>query len=214
MDKIKFIPLIEPPILKDNQNGKILQEISFNNSIEWDSYQKNQIDKIYTNFPQPIQSGIYQYNLLKISLANMEKIINLHLADTKIVDSISLFGGYAISINNKIELFPQCCGLLEEIQLWKNILNKNFSNFYLTECHPSPLITKSKNEIVIICDDENESFIPINTNKEIRIDYNQTKKAFIVLLNELEAYSNKLNNLSHKFEIDNLSDIIIWGEKS
>ena len=110
-----------------------------------------------TNFPQPIQSGIYQYNLLEISLANMEKIINLHLTDTKIEDSISLFGGYAISINNKIELFPQCCGLLEEIQLWKNILNKNFSNFYLTECHPSPLITKSKNEIVIICDDENES---------------------------------------------------------
>ena len=72
--------------MKDNQNGKILQEISFNNSIEWDSYQKNQINKIYTNFPQPIQSGIYQYNLLKISLANMEKIINLHLADTKIVD--------------------------------------------------------------------------------------------------------------------------------
>ena len=89
MDKIKFIPLIEPPILKDNQNGKILQEISFNNSIEWDSYQKNQIDKIYTNFPEHIQSGIYQYNLLEISLANMEKIINLHLADTKIVDSIS-----------------------------------------------------------------------------------------------------------------------------
>ncbi len=79
MDKIKFIPLIEPPILKDNQNGKILQEISFNNSIEWDSYQKNQINKIYTNFPQPIQSGIYQYNLLEISLANMEKIINLLL---------------------------------------------------------------------------------------------------------------------------------------
>ena len=101
--------------MKDNQNGKILQEISFNNSIEWDSYQKNQIDKIYTNFPQPIQSGIYQYNLLEISLANMEKIINLHLADTKIEDSISLFGGYSISINNKIELEKKQLGIEKEM---------------------------------------------------------------------------------------------------
>ncbi|ULT26517.1 hypothetical protein KUH03_06545 [Sphingobacterium sp. E70] len=55
-----------------------------------------------------------------------------------IKDSCSLFGGYAISINGQIELYPQCCGLMEEIQQWKKILNENFEDFSLLSAtlHP------------------------------------------------------------------------------
>ncbi|WKW46887.1 hypothetical protein P3875_02200 [Myroides sp. JBRI-B21084] len=140
------------------------------NTNEWDSYQKREIDKNYLSFPEPILKGNYQYKLFDISIEDIERVINLHIGDTDINDSISLFGGYAISKNGNIELYPQCCGLLEEIQLWKKILNEDFSEFYLTEGHPSPLITKSGNEIVIYCKDEFETFDPFTTKEEIRLD--------------------------------------------
>ena len=213
MNEIKFIPLIEPPTLKDENSELKPEGLPFTNQKEWDIYQKKEIEKNYSNFPEPIQSGIYQYNLFEISLNDMENIIDLHIGDTDIEDSNSLFGGYALSINSKIELFPQCCGLLEEIQLWKNILKGNFTDFYLTECHPSPLITKRANEIIIICEDEYETFIPVSTQKEIRLNYNKTVVAFNLLLKELEIYSNNLNKLSEKFKVDNLANIIIWGKE-
>ena len=213
MYEIRFIPLIEPPTLKDNDSELKPDGYPFNNKLEWDIFQKKEIEKNYKNFPQPIQSGIHQYNLLEISIEDIEKIINLHIGDTEIVDSISFFGGYAISINNEIVLFPQCCGLLEEIQQWRNILNENFTDFYLTECHPSPLITKRTNEIVIICEDKYETFIPVSTQKEIHLSYNETVEAFNLLLKELEIYSDNVNKLSEKFKVDNLANIIIWGKE-
>ena len=213
MNEIRFIPLIESPTLKDKDSEITPGGAPFNNGIEWDIYQNREIEKNYKNFPDPIKKGIYQYPLFDIKLDDMEKIINLHIGDSNIKDSISLFGGYALSVNNEIELFPQCCGLLEEIQLWKNILMENFSEFYLTECHPSPLIIKKGEEIVIICEDKYETFIPPNTKKEIRLNYNKTKEALEQLLKNLEVYSNKLNELSKTFQVDNLAKIIIWGEK-
>jgi len=212
MNEIRFIPLIEPPTVKGNDSEIKPGGSPFTNEKEWDIYQKKEIEKNYQNFPDPIKSGIYQYNLLEVSLEHMEKIINLHIGDTHINDSISLFGGYAIAVNNEIELFPQCCGLLEEIQRWKNILNENFSDFYLTEGHPSPLISKKGDEIIIRCEDESEAFFPVTTKKEIRIEYTKTKEALLDLLKELHAYSDHIHALSEKFQVDNVSNIIIWGE--
>ena len=212
MNQIEFIPLIEPATRKDKESEIIPSGTHLSNTKEWDIYQKKEIDKNYSSFPEPILKGIYQYKLFDISFEDIEKVINLHIGDTDINDSISLFGGYAVSKNGSIELFPQCCGLLEEIQLWKNILKDNFQEFYLAEGHPSPLITKSGNEIVIYCKDEFETFDPFTTKEEIRLDYNETKKAFIKIINELTEYSVNLNALSDKFKTRNLSNIIIWGK--
>lgn len=212
MNKIEFIPLIEPATKKDKESEIIPSGTSFTNTQEWDIYQKREIEKNYLNFPNPISKGIYQYRLFDIDLEDMEKIINLHIGDTDINESISLFGGYAICKNGVIELFPQCCGLLEEIQFWRNILEENFEDFYLTECHPAPLITKRNNEIFIYCQDEYESFLPLTTKTEIRLDYNETKIAFTKLLSELTEYSKMLNLLSSKFQTDNISNIMIWGK--
>jgi hypothetical protein len=211
MNPIEFIPLIEPATKKDKESEIIPSGSRFSNPKEWESYQKREIEKNYLNFPEPILNGTYQYRLFDISLEDIERVINLHIGDTDIDESISLFGGYAISINGTIELFPQCCGLLEEIQLWKNILNDDFKEFYLTEGHPSPLITKKGNEIVIYCKDDFETFDPITTKEEIRLDYNDTKKALKKLIIELTEFSDRLNTLSDKFKTDNLSKIMIWG---
>ena len=211
MNQIEFIPLIEPPTKKDKESEIIPSGTRLTNPKEWDIYHKREIQKNYINFPEPILNGTYQYRLFEISLEDIERVINLHIGDTDIKESISLFGGYAISKNGTIELFPQCCGLLEEIQLWKNILNDDFEEFYLTEGHPSPLITKKENEIVIYCKDEFESFYPMTINEEIRLDYNETKTALLKLISELKEFSKKLNYLSDKFKTENLSNIIIWG---
>ena len=211
MNQIEFIPLIEPATKKDTESEIITSEIWSSNPNALDIYQKRVIEKNYLNFPDPILYGTYQYRLFDISLEDIERVINLHIGDTDINESISLFGGYAISKNGNIELFPQCCGLLEEIQLWKNILNDDFKEFYLTEGHPSPLITKKRNEIVIYCKDEFETFYPMTTKKEIRLDYNDARTALIKLITELTDYSVKLNSISDKFKTKNLSNIMIWG---
>lgn len=211
MNRIEFIPLIEPATKKDKESEIIPSGTHLTNTIEWDIYQKRELGKNYINFPQPILNGIYQYRLFDISLEDIERVINLHIGDTNINESISLFGGYAISKNGTIELFPQCCGLLEEIQLWKNILKDDFEDFFLTEGHPSPIVTKRGNEIIIHCKDDFEAFYPITTKEEIRLDYNETKIALIKLINELTEFSGKLNTLSDKFETENLSNIMIWG---
>jgi hypothetical protein len=211
MNQIEFIPLIEPATKKDKESEIIPSETRFNNPKAWDTYQKREIEKNYLNFPEPIIYGTYQYRLFDISLEDIERVINLHIGDTDINESISLFGGYAISKNGNIELFPQCCGLLEEIQLWKNILNDDFEEFYLTEGHPSPLITKRRNEIVIYCKEEFETFYPMTTKEDIRLDYNDAKTALIKLITELKDFSVKLNSLSEKFKTKNLANIMIWG---
>ena len=211
MNQIEFIPLIEPATKKDTESEIITSEIWSSNPNALDIYQKRVIEKNYLNFLDPILYGTYQYRLFDISLEDIERVINLHIGDTDINESISLFGGYAISKNGNIELFPQCCGLLEEIQLWKNILNDDFKEFYLTEGHPSPLITKKRNEIVIYCKDEFETFYPMRTKKEIRLDYNDARTALIKLITELTDYSVKLNSISDKFKTKNLSNIMIWG---
>lgn len=211
MNQIEFIPLIEPATKKDKESEIIPSGTHFSNTKEWDKYQKKEIEKNYLNFPEPILNGIYQYNLFDIPLEDLERVINLHIGDTDINKSISLFGGYAISKNGTIELFPQCCGLLEEIQLWKNILIDDFEEFYLTEGHPSPLITKRGNEIVIYCKDEFETFYPMTTKEEIRLDYNDAKIALVKLISKLTEFSTKLNTLSDKFKAENLSNIMIWG---
>ncbi len=213
MNKIEFIPLIEPATKKDAESVIIPGGTFINNSIEWDVYQKKEIDKNYLNFPEPISSGIYQYKLFDIEIEDLDRVINLHIGDTDIRESISLFGGYAISINGNIELFPQCCGLLEEIQFWKNILNENFGEFYLKESHPSPSIKRKRDEIVVCCKDDYEAFFPSTTKAEIKLDHQEAKSALRKLLNELEAFSVKLNSLSSLYKCENISNIMIWGNE-
>jgi len=214
MKRIEFIPLIEPATKKDKESEITPSGTFFNNTIEWDIYQKRELRKNYMYFPEPISKGIYQYRLFDIDLEDIERVINLHIGDMDINESISLFGGYAISINGTLELLPQCCGLLEEIQLWKNILNEDFDDFYLTEGHPSPLITKRGREIIIHCKDDHETFSPMTIKSEIRLDYDETKEALIRLISELTNFSEKLNSLSSKYKTENLSNIMIWGNNT
>lgn len=212
MDKIDFIPLIELPTIKGAQSNIIPKGTSFTNTKEWDVYQEMVLRKNYIDIPRPIVTGIYQYRLFDIKIEDLRTIIKLHIGDMPIKDSCSLFGGYAISINGQIELYPQCCGLLEEIQQWKKILNENFEDFSLLECHPSPRITKNQDRIIIFCDDKDEPFFPYFSKNKIELDYQTTKKALIIILNQLHFFSEKLESLATEFKVNNIANILIWGQ--
>lgn len=213
MSRIEFIPLIEPPTLKDEESQIVPNGTRLTNAGDWDTYQKRELAKNYVNFPESISSAVWQYKLFDIDIEDLERVVCLHIDDTDVNDSISLFGGYAISKDGIIELFPQCCGLLEEIQLWKNILKDDFEDFYLMEGHPSPLVTKKENDIIIYCKDDDESFFPLTIKEEIRLNYRETETAFLMLLKELTEFSDKLNSLSSKFNTENLSKLMIWGKE-
>lgn len=214
MSKIEFIPLVELPTFKDAESQKSPAGTSMTNTEEWDLFQQRELRKNYTNIPLPITKGIYQYRLLDIGLDDLEKAINLHISDTDITQSCSLFGGYAISVDGTIELYPQCCGLLEEIQQWTKLLDKNFEEFYLLECHPSPLVSKKGAEIIITCNDEGESFFPVTTSSTINLNYLETKSALLDTISDLELFSTKLDSLSEKFGVKKISEMMIWGRSS
>ncbi|MDF2517603.1 MAG: hypothetical protein K0R59_2899 [Sphingobacterium sp.] len=211
MDKIDFIPLIELPTIKDLQSNIVPVGTAFTNTKEWDLYQENELRKNYIDIPPPITTGIYQYRLFDIKIEDLRTIIKLHIGDMPIKDACSLFGGYAICINGQVELYPQCCGLLEEIQQWKKLLNENFEDFFLLECHPSPLITKNQQRITIFCYDKYEPFFPYFAKNKIELDYQTTKNAFITLLSQLHAFSEKLDTLAVEFKLNHIANILIWG---
>lgn len=212
MSTIQFIPLVEPSTEKDSESTLVPNGTSLSNTIEWDIYQDRKIKKNYRSISSPVLPGIYQYRLLDMEIDDIEKLIHLHIGDTNINESISLFGGYAISVNNNIELLPQCCGLLEDIQQWQKLLQTDFEDFYLSNGHPTPLITKRGNEIVIHCNDDNEQFIPSSTKQMIRLDYNETKTALLNTIQDLNEFSIRLNTLSHKFQSEDIASILVWGK--
>lgn len=207
---ITFIPLIELPTKKDIVSEKTPEGNAITNPKAWQRYQENEIRRNYTSKLQPISTGINQYQLFDLTLSDLERLIALHTSDQSISESCSFFGGYAISMNGKLILYPKCCGLLEDINDWRQILDPNFKDFHLTNGHPSPIISKQENQLIILCDDAEESFIP-NTEKKLILDYQQSKIALEQLLVELELFSKSLDTLSANFGMQKISNILIWG---
>lgn len=209
---IELIPVLELPTFKDSDSENSPSGSSLTNTAEWDKYQEKEIRKNYNNIGSPISPGVYQYRLFDIDTEDLLKVIKLHISDLKIDDSCSLFGGYALSINNQIALYPQCCGLLEEINYWVKILDKDFEPFYLMECHPSPRFSRVDDKVHIDCSEENnEPFFP-STNSEIIVSYDSLKAALEKLLRDLSDFSLKIDKLSDRFDSEKISNILIWGE--
>jgi hypothetical protein len=210
---IELIPVLELPTLKDEDSQNHPTGSSLSNTQEWDNYQEKEIRKNYNNIGSPVSPGVYQYRLFDIDTEDLIKAIKLHISDLMIDDSCSLFGGYLLTLNNDIVLYPQCCGLLEEINDWIKLLDYNFEPFYLMECHPSPRFSRIKNDVLIDCsEDDNEPFSP-RTQQKIFLDYNTLKKSLERLINDLEIFSKELDKLSGLFDSENISNILIWGRK-
>jgi len=200
--KIELVPLIELPTFKFPD----LEKIS-------DSKEKNRllIERNYSEVPSLEPFNEIQYKLSEISTSDLKKAIELHVSDLPFEDCCALFGGYALKVDEEFVLFPQCCGLLSEINDWKKILNKDFEPFYLTECHPSPKFQKVDNEVLIECDSSSEKFHP-KTENYIRLNYETLTIAIKEVCNELEEISKKLNQFNSDFKTKSVSRKLIWEE--
>ena len=200
--KIELIPIIELPTFKYPD----LESIS-------DAKNKSRvlIERNYSEVHNLNPTSGLQYKLTEINDADLKKAIKLHTSDLPIEESCSLFGGYALKIDNEIVLHPQCCGLLNEINDWRKILDNKFKHFYLSECHPSPKFQLDGDFVTIECYDENEEFIPM-TKRIITVEYKLLRKAIENLLNDLNDISNRFDSYKSEFNNAELSEILIWKE--
>lgn len=200
--KIELVPLIELPTFKFPD----LEEI-------YDINKKNRllIERNYSEVKNLKPFNEHQYKLSEISISDLKKAIDLHISDLPIEDCCAFFGGYALKVNDDFVLFPQCCGLLSEINDWKKLLNKDFEPFYLTECHPSPKFQKVDNDIVIESDSTYEEFYP-ETKSRIRINYESLIFAIENVCLELTEISKKLDSFNAKYETESVARKLIWEE--
>ena len=199
---VKLIPLIELPTFKYPELETI------------EDSKKKQEELIKNNYSSVIKLASYNnsfYNLTDVSLEDLEKAIKLHVSDMEFEKSCALFGGYALKVNANIVLYPQCCGLLSEINDWKKILKEDFQPFYLTECHPSPKFTKTGNSLIIECDSSEEPFQP-KTESKITLPYKTAVQAIENVIEELNKVSKKLDLLNSTFKTQSVSKQLIWEE--
>jgi len=200
--KIELVPLIELPTFKFPD----LNEIT-----DIDKKNRLLIERNYSEVKNLKPFNEHQYKLSEISNADLKKAIELHISGLSITESCSFFGGYGLKINDKFVLFPQCCGLLSEINDWKKILNENFEPFYLPECHPSPKFKKVGSEVIIECDSTYEDFYP-ETESEIKVDYKSLILAIKNVCVELEEISEKLDTFNAEYGTESVSGNLIWKE--
>ena len=200
--RIELVPLIELPTFKFPD----LNEIT-------DIDEKNRllIERNYSDVKNLKPFNEHQYKLSEISDSDLKKAIELHVSDLPISESCAFFGGYGLKVNNEFVLFPQCCGLLSEINDWKKILDVNFEPFYLSECHPSPKFKKIGNQVVIECDSTYEDFYP-ETKSIIKVNYESLISAINNVCIELEEISKKLDTSNSEYGTESVAENLIWKE--
>ena len=200
--KIELVPLIELPTFKFPD----LEEVT-----DIDKKNRLLIERNYSSVKDLTPFNEHQYKLEEISDIDLKKAIDLHISDLSIEASCALFGGYALKVNDEYLLFPQCCGLLSEINDWKKILDPNFESFYLMECHPSPKFQKAGNEVIIECDSSYEDFYP-ETKKFITVDYEALVTAINNVCLELDKFSKRLDKFNKEYQTESVSKRMIWEE--
>ncbi|MFT7234060.1 MAG: hypothetical protein ACI8TA_003289 [Cyclobacteriaceae bacterium] len=200
--KIELVPLIELPTFKFPD----LEEVT-----DIDENNRLLIERNYSSVKDLTPFNEHQYKLAEISDIDLKKAIDLHISDLSIEESCAFFGGYALKVNDEYLLFPQCCGLLSEINDWKKILDPNFEPFYLIECHPSPKFKKVGAQVIIECDPTDEDFYP-KTQKRNKVDYNSLVSAINKVCSELDELSKKLDRFNSEFNTESISKKMIWEE--
>lgn len=200
--KIDLVPIIELPTFKFTD---------LNEMTDLDEMQRILIERNYSDVKtlEPINRG--QYKLSEISHSDLKRAIELHISDLPLNKSCAFFGGYGLKIDNEFVLFPQCCGMLSEINDWKKILDINFKPFYLSECHPSPKFKKVGNEVIIECDSRDEDFYP-KTKKIIKVDSKFLILAIKQVCEELKIIAQKLDTFNSEYETESVSEYLIWKE--
>lgn len=208
--KIELIPVIE--IGYNNQGIQVPDKYPYWENPElWDNFHYECYKKAgFKDKLMPYLKGSSFFRLTDITDDNLIILTKDHTQEQK-EQSCSFFGGYILRIDNQDRLFPQCCGLLADINFWTSVSNGQDSHY---EGHPAPQITFKGNSIMIdlTTNELDEIFQPpppvliFEVDKtELRMAVNNTKRELITFADRLIRI-NSTENLN----ITKIDDVLIW----
>jgi len=206
---LELIPVIE--IGYNNQGIAVPNAYPYWDNPEiWDKYHEESYQKAgFKDKIKPYLKGSSFYRLADISDKNLKKLTIDHTQELK-EQSCSFFGGYVLKVNGQDKLFPQCCGLLADIDFWDKISNGQESYY---EGHPAPRVDFKVSKVILdlAVEINNESFEPL-TDKKIILEKEELKQAVRMVKEELKIFAERLEkiNTEEKLGISNIDNVLIW----
>lgn len=207
---IELIPVIE--IGYNNQGVQVPDKYPYwDNSELWDKFHLECYKRAgFKDKLIPYLQGTSFYRLTDITDDNLKKLTIDHTQELK-EKSCSFFGGYVLRVDNQDRLFPQCCGLLADINFWTRISNGQESYY---EGHPAPQITFRENLITfdLTTNEFDEIFQPPPPILVFQVDKMELKMAIEKTKQELKIFAKRLEqiNLNENLNITNIDEVLIW----
>ncbi|MBL7998770.1 MAG: hypothetical protein JNL32_09055 [Candidatus Kapabacteria bacterium] len=209
---IELIPVLE--VGYNNQGVQIPDNhFYWDNSEIWDDFHSECYKKAgFKDKLIPYLKGSSFYRLTDISDDNLKKLTIDHTQDLK-EQSCSFFGGYVLRVDNQDRLYPQCCGLLADINFWENISNGKKSYY---EGHPVPQIVIKGNSITfdLRTNEFDEIFQPPPPVLLFQVDKAELGIAIEKTIQELVTFAKRLEriNTDYNLQITNIANVLIWSD--
>ena len=207
---IELIPVIE--LGYNNQGVQAPDKYPYwDNSEIWNEFHIECYKKAgFKDNLIPYLKGSSFFRLTDITDNNLKKLVIDHTQELK-EQSCSFFGGYVLRVDNQDRLFPQCCGLLADINFWTKVSNGQES-FY--EGHPAPQITFNGNSIVfdLTTNEFDEIFQPPPPVLLFQVDKIELAMAVKKTKQELITFAERLQriNADENLKIENIDKVLIW----
>jgi hypothetical protein len=203
------------PVIEIGYNNQEVQEPDkypyWEHSVLWDKYHNDSY--LIAGFKDrltPYLSGSSFYRLTDISDENLKKLTVDHTQDLK-EQSCSFFGGYVLKIDGQDKLFPQCCGLLADINFWGKI-SQGQQSYY--EGHPAPQITFHDTLLIfdVTTNEFDEHFQPTPPTPIFKVDRTELIKAVEKVKDELKLFGLRLKKINEELTlgIKDIDNVLIW----
>lgn len=207
---IELIPVIE--IGYNNQGVQAPDKYPYwEHSALWDKYHNESYLKAgFKDSLTPYLSGSSFYRLTDISDENLKKLAVDHTQELK-EQSCSFFGGFVLKVDGQDRLFPQCCGLLADINFWDKT-SQGLNSYY--EGHPAPQISFQENSITfdLTTNEFDEQFQPTPPMTLFKVERSQLIKAVEKVKEELKVFEKRLQKINDDLNLDikDIGNVLIW----
>lgn len=213
--KLELIPVLEirVPVGALEKVGPRPASTFEENPLEWDEYQTRLLQAGgFADYPRIIKGSSF-IHLDGWKLDDLRRLIQIHLMyeeePVPPAESCGLFGGCVLFLDDAPVLVPQCCGEITDFYSWKNLSDPEFkAGYFCSEGHPMPHAKRRANQLVITCKDDWEEFQG-PTKPEIIVDVNVLADAIEKAELRIQAFSNKIDELSVEFGVAKLSEYLV-----
>lgn len=207
---VELIPVLE--IGYSNQGLQAPDSYPYwKHAAVWDDYRRDSFAKAGFKDPlPPYLPGSPFVTLPAITDANLAKLARDHTAELR-EDILrgeaccTFFGGYVLRIDGQDRLFPQCCGLLEDISYWEQLAAGNTDVYY--EGHPAPVVTISNGSLLFDLTEQEEPFQPAPPDTLLQVDRRELEKAVGRAKEELQQFAARLRRINEEDPALRLPDI-------